>query len=49
VRPLVGGFDAWTSAGHPVEHGVAISFVRGASTNAADKRVLAGASDGASR
>jgi membrane protein DedA with SNARE-associated domain/rhodanese-related sulfurtransferase len=49
VRPLVGGFDAWTSAGHPVEHGVAISFVRGASTHAADKRVLAGASDGASR
>ena len=21
VRPLVGGFDAWSAAGHPVEHG----------------------------
>jgi membrane protein DedA with SNARE-associated domain/rhodanese-related sulfurtransferase len=28
VRPLAGGIDAWTSAGYPVEHGTAMTFVR---------------------
>jgi len=26
VRPLAGGIDAWTAAGHPVEHGVPLAF-----------------------
>jgi membrane protein DedA with SNARE-associated domain/rhodanese-related sulfurtransferase len=26
VRPLLGGIDAWTSAGHPVEHGSPLTF-----------------------
>jgi len=28
VRPLIGGLDAWMAAGHPVEHGVAATFVK---------------------
>jgi rhodanese-related sulfurtransferase len=28
VRPLVGGIDAWSAAGHPVEHGVPVSFAK---------------------
>jgi rhodanese-related sulfurtransferase len=28
VRPLVGGIDAWFAAGHPVEHGASVSFVK---------------------
>ena len=28
VRPLVGGIDAWSAAGHPVEHASPLTFVR---------------------
>ena len=28
VRPLIGGIDAWSAAGHPVEHGASLTFVR---------------------
>jgi membrane protein DedA with SNARE-associated domain/rhodanese-related sulfurtransferase len=28
VRPLIGGLDGWIAAGHPVEHGVAATFVK---------------------
>lgn len=28
VRPLVGGIDAWFAAGHPVEHGTPVNFVK---------------------
>lgn len=28
VRPLIGGLDAWMEAGHPVEHGVTMTFAR---------------------
>ena len=28
ARPLLGGLDAWVSAGHPVEHGVTARFER---------------------
>ena len=28
VRPLVGGIDAWSAAGHPIEHGKTMMFVR---------------------
>ena len=34
VRPLQGGIDAWTSAGYPVEHGTAMTFVRPAAAGA---------------
>ena len=30
VRPLVGGIDAWSAAGHPIEHGKTMTFVRSA-------------------
>jgi membrane protein DedA with SNARE-associated domain/rhodanese-related sulfurtransferase len=28
ARPLIGGIDAWVAAGHPVEHGIAATFVK---------------------
>lgn len=28
VRPLAGGIDAWIAAGHPVEHGVPVTFAK---------------------
>ena len=45
VRPLVGGIDAWFAAGHPVEHGIPVSFVKPARSSADALRAdaLAGA------
>ena len=28
VRPLLGGIDAWVAAGHPVEHGIPLTFAK---------------------
>ena len=28
ARPLIGGIDGWIAAGHPVEHGVAMTFAK---------------------
>ncbi len=28
VRPLLGGIDAWVAAGHPVEHGMPLTFTK---------------------
>lgn len=28
VRPLIGGIDAWSAAGHPVEHGSPVNFAK---------------------
>jgi len=51
VRPLVGGIDAWFAAGHPVEHGVPVNFVKPArsSSDALRTDALAGALENQAR
>ena len=46
VRPLVGGIDAWSAAGHPVEVALPLAFVQGAAAPAEPRPALAEAVDG---
>ena len=51
VRPLVGGFDAWFAAGHPVEHGATLNFTPPPrfSSGAQSTEALAGAVEQSTR
>jgi membrane protein DedA with SNARE-associated domain/rhodanese-related sulfurtransferase len=49
VRPLAGGIDAWSAAGHPVEHASPVKFVREANAMPAREAARANAVDNRSR
>ena len=48
VRPLIGGIDAWSAAGHPVEHAAPVNFAKAkrSSVEAARTKALAGVLEG---
>jgi 3-mercaptopyruvate sulfurtransferase SseA len=48
VRPLVGGFNAWSAAGHPVEHGASVNFAKTprSSSDTARVEAIAGVLEG---
>ena len=48
VRPLVGGFNAWSAAGHPVEHGASVNYAKTprSSSDTARVEAIAGVLEG---